>query len=156
MTALIEGAREFDIELSPDGLVLCEMETPDDMRLAASLRRMDRSTPSFVAIIGYTFGRSNNGHDDWISFAAFERKFKDFDGDIYIIEPQPEPLCEMLADRLKSNRVIGVRAYWNVLSHVCLLAVRGEIGKRSINWVCEDILDRYGSHVIFPVGREEE
>ena len=148
---LIDSTREFDIRLTPDGLVMCEMEALTDVRLATSLRIMARSSPTFVAIIGYSFGRAGDRYDDWISLAAFERRFREFAGDIYILDPQPGRLCEMLAERLKSNRVIGIPAYWNVLSHVLLLAARGQIESKSINWVCEDILDRFGSDIFFPL-----
>jgi hypothetical protein len=154
LASLIGEVREFDIRMGSDGLVLCEMESIRDMRLAASLRTIDRYSPAFVAIIGYSFGRTGNSYDDWISLAAFERKFTEFTGDIYILDPQPRPLCEMLAERLKSNRVIGIRSHWNVLSHAFLLSARGQVGNRSINWVCEDILDRLGGDIFFPLPQD--
>jgi hypothetical protein len=132
--------------------VLCEVETISDMRLAGSLLRMHEFVAAYVAIIGYTFGRNDVSHDDWVSLESFEHKFRDFEGDIHIIEPQPAALCEMLRERLKSERVIGVRGYWNVLSHAFLKAARGPDQRRSLNWVCEDILDRLGDRVAFPLG----
>jgi hypothetical protein len=90
-------------------------------------------------------------YDDWISLAAFECAFRDFSGNIYVIGPQPSPLSEMLAERLRSTRVIGIRAYWNVLSHALLQVARDGTQQRSLNWPCEDILDRLGDRVAFPL-----
>jgi hypothetical protein len=97
---LIEGARELDFDLDPDQLVLCEIEAIADMRLARCLLRMQHFSPAYVAIVGYTFGRNGARYDDWISLEAFEHRFGEFDGDIYVIEPRPEATCEMLREGL--------------------------------------------------------
>jgi hypothetical protein len=153
MVDIIKGVRDFDFDLDPDRLNLCEDETISDMRLVTSLLRMWQFSPAYIAIIGYTFGRNGAGHDDWVSLESFEYRFSEFDGDIYVIEPQPAALCEMLRERLKSKRVIGVRGYWNVLSHAFLQTARALDQPRSLNWVCEDILDRLGDRIAFPLGK---
>jgi len=107
-------------------------------------------SPQFIAIIGYTFGRNDNGHDDWISLDRFKRAFRGLEGDVYVIEPRPETLCEMIADGIESNRIFGVRAYWNIVAHVFLEAARGRVDGRSLNYACERILDRQGDRVVFP------
>ena len=148
---LLARVREYDVRLGPDGLVLCVPESSDDSHLQNCLHRMATSAPSFIAIVGYTFGRNGNGHDDWISLDRFKRVFRRFTGNIYIVEPRPEHLREMIADGIESNRVFGVPAYWNILAHLFIEAVHDRIGRRSLNYVCGQILDRHGDRVVFPL-----
>jgi len=151
----VEVLRDFDLPLPPDGLVISVKETLGDKWLAICLDKMATFSPDYVAIIGYTFGRNDIGHDDWISLAWFEVAFRDFPGNIYIIDPNPEPLSAILSERLKSTRVIGIRAYWNVLSSLFIKAARSGDLERSLNWHHEDILDRLGGHIAFPLNRND-
>jgi hypothetical protein len=147
---LLAGARDYDLQLEPDGLVISVPESCDDVDLWRCLDMMVACSPQFIAIVGYTFGRNGDGHDDWISLGRFNSAFRRFAGDIYVIEPRPEPLCEMIADGVESNRVFGIRGYWNIVAHVFLEAARGRVEGRSLNYACERILDRHGDRVVFP------
>ena len=115
---------------------------------------MATCSPLFIAIIGYTFGRDGSGHDDWISLDRLKSAFHCFAGNVYVIEPRPEPLREMIADGIESNRVFGVPAYWNILAHVFVEAAAGRAVGRSLNYACEQILDRHGDRVVFPTVRD--
>jgi hypothetical protein len=148
---LLARVREYDVRLGLDGLVLCVPESCGDSYLENCLLRMAICSPSFIAIIGYTFGRNGNGHDDWISLDKFKRAFRRFAGNIYIVEPRPEHLREMIEDSIESNNVFGVPAYWNILAHSFAEAARNRIGRRSLTYVCGQILDRHGNRVVFPL-----
>jgi len=150
---LLESARDYDLQLGPDELVISVPESCADRNLADCLDVMAQCSPLFIAIVGYTFGRNDNGHDDWISLDRFKSAFHRFAGNIYVIEPRPERLREMIADGLESNRVFGVCAYWNILSHVFMMAAGGRMDRRSLNYLCEQILDRHGDSVVFPIMR---
>jgi hypothetical protein len=126
-------------------------ESCDDVNLWRCLDVMVTCSPKFIVIVGYTFGRNGNGNDDWISLDRFKNAFRHFAGDIYVIEPQPRPLREMIADGVESNRVFDVPAYWNILAHVFTEAASGRVDRRSLNYVCEQILDRHGDRVVFPM-----
>jgi hypothetical protein len=151
---LLASVRDYDLQLGPDGLVMSVPESCDDVNLWRCLDMMAKCSPQFIAIIGYTFGRNDDGHDDWISLDRFKRAFRGFAGDIYVIEPGPEPLRETIADGVESNRVFGVRGYWNIVAHVFLEAARGRVDGRSLNYACERILDQHGDRVVFPITRD--
>jgi hypothetical protein len=152
LVRLLEEVRDYELGLCPDGLVMSVPESYDDVNLRRCLDVMGACSPQFIAIIGYTFGRNGNDHDDWISLDRFKRSFRGFASDIFVIEPRPEPLCEMIADGVESNRVFGIRGYWNIVAHVFLEAARGRVDGRSLNYACERILDRLGDRVVFPLG----
>jgi hypothetical protein len=42
----------------------------------------------------------------------------------------------------------------NILAHVFMDAAYGRLGRRSLSCVCEQILDRHGDRVVFPIMRE--
>lgn len=150
MARLLTSVRDYDLQLGPDGVVMSVPESCDDANLWHCLDAMTTCAPHFVAIIGYTFGRNGDNHDDWISLEIFKARFRNFTGNIYVIEPRPEQLREELADGIKSNRVFGVTGYWNIMAHVFTRAARNQLGERSISYVCKEILDRHGDRVVFP------
>lgn len=108
-------------------------------------------SPQFIAIVGYTFGRSGSGHDDCVSLDVFLEAFRGYAGNVYVLEPRPEQLGEMLADCIESNNVFGVPAYWNILAHAFVRATLGRDCGRSLNYICEEILDRHGNRAVFPL-----
>jgi hypothetical protein len=148
---LLGSARDYDLHLGPDGLVMSVPESCDDRNLSHCLDVMVTCSPLFIAIIGYTFGRNGNGHDDWISLDRFKSAFRHFAGNVYVIEPRPEWLREMIADGVESNRVFAVPAYWNILAHVFMETAGGRADGRSLNYLCEQIVDRHGDSVVFPI-----
>jgi hypothetical protein len=148
---LLASARDYDLQLGPDGLVMSVRECYADPHLADCLRRMVTCSPQFIAIVGYTFGRSGSGHDDRVSLDVFIDAFRGYAGNVYIMEPWPEQLREMLADGIESNNVFGIPCYWNILAHAFVRAARGRICGRSLNYLCEEILDQHGDRVVFPL-----
>lgn len=152
---LLPSVRDYDLQLGSDALVMSVPESCDDVHLWRCLDMMATYSPQFITIIGYTFGRNGKSHDDWISLDSFKRTFRGFAGDIYLIEPRPEPLREMIMDGVKSNRVFGVRGYWNIVAHVFLEAAYSRVDGRSLNYVCDQILDQHGDRVVFPIGATE-
>ena len=101
MVRLLAGVRDYDLHVEPDGFVISVPESPRDQNLGRCLDLMATCSPLFIAIIGYTFGRSGSGHDDWISLDRFKSAFHCFAGNVYVIEPRPEPLREMIADGIE-------------------------------------------------------
>jgi hypothetical protein len=126
-----------------------------DSKLAKNLQMVGKFFPSFVAIIGYSFARSNDGHDDYVSLEYFKQRFRGFPGNIYIIDLAPEYLQETLADSVRSKNVFPIRAHWNVLAHAFMRMVNEPALRKSLNYLHEQILDRYGGNIAFPLGRDE-
>ena len=100
---LLDGVRDYDLQLGYDGLVMSVPESSTDEHLAKSLSQMATCSPQFIAIIGYTFGLDpqRNLHDDWRSLAAFKHAFRHYTGNIYIVDPRPDYLRDMLADGIE-------------------------------------------------------
>ena len=149
VTGLLTTMRDYDLQVGPDGLIMSVRECYTDPHLADCLQRMATCSPQFIAIIGYTFGRSDTGHDDCVSLDVFKDAFRWYSGNIYIMEPWPAQLREMLADGIESNNVFGIPCYWNILAHVFIRAIRGQICRQSLNYLCEQILDRHGDRAVF-------
>ena len=84
VTRLLPNVRDYDLQLGPDGLVMSVPESSDDVNLWRCLDMMAACSPQFIAIIGYTFGRNSNGHDNWISLERFKRAFRSFAGNIFV------------------------------------------------------------------------
>lgn len=147
----LEILRDHDLTLRPDALVISVPESWDDQHLQSCLDALEGCSPDFVAIIGYSFGRDGDSYDDWVSLERFNRAFFDFRGPIFVIEPKPFHLRDTIADSICSNQVFGVARYWNIVAHAFLRLACGRGGERSLNYVCEQILDRYGDRVIFPM-----
>jgi hypothetical protein len=148
---LIKVLRESSIRLDDDDILLCVPESHTDTPLVRRLLRMTQYNPEFVALVGYSFARTETGHDDHVSLDYFQCAYRGFCGPVYVLDPHPEYLCDMLADRLKSRNVIGVRAYWNALSHAFMQQIHFPGRHRSINYRSEQVLDRHGDQVVFPL-----
>jgi len=145
---VIAAFRDANLPVPPDDLLLCIPESHEDQILKRRLRIACKYAPHFVAIIGYSFGKQGSAYDDYVSLCWFESTFRRFARDIYILGPQPEELQYTIADRLKSTRVFAMPSYWNVLAHVFMNQRRKE-SRRSLNYACGEILDKYGSLIAF-------
>jgi hypothetical protein len=151
MGELMMEAREYDLQVTPDDILMCVPETYTDLQLAGRLLAIARFSPRFIAIIGYSFGQRPEGtYDDCVSLDFFREAFRGFLGNVYVISLNPDDLRETLADGIKSKNVLGVPAYWNVLAHAFMKALRDPNGPRSLNYVCEKILDAYENGIVFP------
>ena len=92
-----------------------ERERPDNPYLNAKLARLWTFRPQFIAIIGYTFARQPDGSiNDWVSLREFIRRFRTSRGHVFVIEPIPEPLSELLHKKLLAT-IVPVPVKWNLL-----------------------------------------
>jgi hypothetical protein len=153
LESFINQVREYHLPEVLDGIVMGVPESCADQALALNLLTIGRFNPRFIAIIGYSFAKTANGYDDDVSVAYFEQRYREFQGNIYVIDPQPEHLREMLSERLMSKNIVEVRARWNVLAHAFAITVRRPSARRSINYAYQHLLDAYGSNTAFPLPR---
>jgi hypothetical protein len=148
--------RDVDLPEPTDNLLMGIAESyfsarPAQRRFRRQLARVAAFTPDFVAIIGYSFAQDDTGYDDSVSLNSFLETRRDFAGNIYIIQPAPDGMCAIMADALRSKNVFPIRAYWNVLAHAFMRKLSGRDCRRSLNYICEQTLDRHGHHVAFPL-----
>ena len=148
---LVRLAQEYTIELPHDGLVLCGPEAFADADLHCRLQVMQRFAPAFVAIIGYTFGRTAEGHDDSVSLEVFANRFRDQAIDIFVLDPQPYELAAILSDSLRSHRVHPIAVYWNVLAEALRQTLSGRASSGSLHDLHRRIMDRHGPGARFPI-----
>jgi hypothetical protein len=141
--AFLNTAREYHLSEIEDDLLMGVSERFSDISLISRLLEMETFFPEFIAIIGYSFARRQNGHDDLVSLSYFQKRYRKFQGEVYIIDPYPEYLEDKLAGALSRAHVVGVRARWNVLSYALIKKITDQI-PRSLNYIHEEALDRYG------------
>ncbi|WP_147385633.1 hypothetical protein [Oleomonas cavernae] len=151
---LIESVRDEHLPDLSDDILMGVPETWADQNLALRLLEISRTVPAFIAIIGYSFARNRDAHDDHVSLACFQSRFRGFQGNVYVIDPEPEYLRNLLSDSLKSNNIFPVRAYWNVLSHAIFESSRATGKSKSLNFIHEELLDSHGSGISFPIDRK--
>jgi hypothetical protein len=145
----IRSVRELEMPEIFDGILMGVPESLDSA-LAERLFEIARYSPDFVSIIGYSFAQRGKDYDDRVSLEIFLNAWRHFKGNIYVIGPDPCPLANMLGERLKSKKVFGLRAYWNVLAHAFIVAMREPRSRRSLSYNYQQILDVHGSNAIFP------
>jgi hypothetical protein len=56
----------------------------------------------------------------------------------------------VIADGIESDRVYPIAARWNILAHAIVESLSTRTGGRSLNYICEQLLDKYGDRVVFP------
>jgi hypothetical protein len=152
--------RKVDLPEPPDDILMGVSESyfsshPAQRRFRRQLARVAAFAPDFVAIIGYSFAQDGTPYDDSVSLNSFLETRRDFPGRIYIIQPAPDAMCAIIADTLRSRNVFPIRGYWNVLAHAFIRKLSGRDCRRSLNYVCEQTLDRYGHDLAFPLNRKE-
>jgi hypothetical protein len=129
-----------------DDVLMCIPESDgDEHRIKHAWLEAGKMKPSFIAIIGYSFGRDGRVLDDHFSFEYFRDVFRGFAGNVYVIDPNPDFLHSLVADALKSHRIYAVRALWNVLAH----AIIEDEGRRSLYRACEELRARWGDRQAF-------
>ncbi|MGA9763549.1 MAG: hypothetical protein WA265_21045 [Rhodomicrobium sp.] len=100
-----------------------EPERWNDILLEGKLYALERCSPDFVAIIGYTFARQADGsHNDSLSLFRFCERFSQTRGTIFVIEPFPEPLAVTLHNELKGATIVPVCASWDRLARAYVKA----------------------------------
>jgi hypothetical protein len=120
---LLGRVRDFGIDIGFDDLLLCVPEPAfgeqGHSELFGRLEPMWCFEPDFVAICGYSFASldptSGLQHDDHESLRLFVERFRDYDGAVYVLNPD-RSIAEMIEHRLKSPNVIWIPQKWNVLS----------------------------------------
>ncbi len=112
----------------------------------------DRSIPDldtcrFVAVIGYSFARTNNGFDDAASLYRLCEALRASPRPVVIIDPSPELTVELVREWIKSNRVYSYSLYWNVYARALSRAMMTPGEKRSIDAAYGFELDSVGPFV---------
>lgn len=148
---VLAGVREFGFGWGTDTNILCEPERIGDLMLGRKLVRASSRTAGIVALIGYSFGRQSDGFDDAISLTWVTHHLRGFQGPVYVFDPAPQTLRDMLADAIESDCVVGVPAYWNVFAHAAIERLVNPASSPSLAYRCEQILDRFGERCAFPL-----
>ena len=86
---------------------------------------------------GLQLAKSGDDYDDRVSLDAFLEIRRNFRGSIYVIAPEPDALCAMIADGIKSKTVLAVPAYWNALAHAFMRTLCGRNCRGSIRYIYE-------------------
>ena len=147
--------RDVDLPAPPDDVLMYLPEAyfdraPAQRRFRRLLSKVESFSPDFIAIIGYSFFQSRTGYLDSVSLNSFLEMRRNFRGNIYIIQPEPDALSAMIADALKSNAVIPISAHWNVLAHAIMQSAAGRSHQKSLHYICQQLLDKHGDKVAFP------
>jgi hypothetical protein len=150
----LDEVREYHLPDLSDGILMGVPELWSDQRLSVKLLEIGRFVPTFIAIIGYSFARNGEAHDDHVSLAYLQHRFRGFQGSVYVIDPEPDYLRDMLSECLKSKNIFAVRARWNVLAHAMTKSLHNPCERKSLNYLHEHLLDTYGGGVAFPLARE--
>jgi hypothetical protein len=154
MAEIIAEAREYDLPVPSDDLLMCAPESPWDVQLSRRLLDVGAFRPEVIVVIGYSFGRGEAGFDDAVSLDFLLRSFRNFPGNVYVINPNPYDLQHLLADGLRSRKVVGVPAFWNVLAHAMMVKATGARRWKPLNYTYQRILGDFGSNVSFPRPRD--
>ncbi len=147
---MMPAIRQFNFSLPADDLILCVPEHHKDEGLKKRLQMAGRLSPDFIAIIGYRFAKVGDQYDDYVSLEWFKNRFHNFPGNTYVIDPYPEEMQYEIANGIKSRRVFGVRAYWNILSHAFLMLLKGSCKGEDLYARHEEILSAHGEDITFP------
>lgn len=145
---------EYDLAIAPDRLLMLERESFCDLDLARRLMPMAQFKPEFVAIIGYSFAWTGQRHNDVVSLDCFVDHYRDFQGPVFVVDPQPDRLQEILAERLHHAQVRSVCTRWNLLSHAFLEAMVRRLRGRTLNDYCEELFDAGHGWSAFPLDRD--
>jgi hypothetical protein len=135
--AWVYEARHYSLPVIMEDLLMCVPERLGDPTLHKRLLRTVYAMPEFLAVIGFSFGE-----DDAVSLDFYTRALRHFQGVVYVIDPKPDHVAEMLAECLKSDHVYSIQAYWNVLTRAMTTPREGA---RSLRHQHERLLDRFGS-----------
>ena len=117
---------------------------------------MVQSSPTFIAIVGYSFAWTGKQHNDAVSFDCFVDCFRKFTGPVFVVDPYPERLQETLSERLHATRISAVPARWNLLAHAFLDALAGRIRDKSLSDYCKRLIDLGHEWSAFPLLGERD
>jgi hypothetical protein len=136
--------QEYSLELNGHGLHPIGPERIDDAELQGKLLAMQQSKPAFVLIVGYSFGLFEGRCDDQLALATFVNRFRDVPIDVFVCDPRPRDLAEMLRAELRSNRVHAFPVFWNVLAWVFTQVMAGKIDAAQLDYFHEFTLHDRG------------
>jgi len=136
--------QEYRLEVADHGLHPIGPERLDDMDLQRKLLAMQQCTPAFVLIVGYSFGLFDGRCDDQLALATLANRFRDAPIDVYVCDPRPQDLSEMLRAELRSRRVHSFPVYWNVLARAFIQVLAGKMDVSQLNRFHESTLDAHG------------
>jgi hypothetical protein len=120
-------------------------ESRKDPWLIRKLDALWTFRPVFVAIVGYTFARQSDGHNDEVSLCAFIDRFRRSRGNVFVIDPFPDPLCELLHRQLAWARIVPVPVMWNLLAGAYLECLLGIAPGRSVAERYRELESSFGS-----------
>jgi hypothetical protein len=143
-------AQEHAIEISRQDLVLFASESSTDHGLRKKLRALQHCDPAFAMFIGYSFAKNEAGYDDHVSLETFIGRFRGVPLDVYVLEPRPFDLAEMLRQRLHSNRVYAFPIYWNLLAWAFAEVLSGRLDAACLDYFYQQLLDGHGPNITFP------
>ncbi len=158
MMDFIEGvASEHHLADAPDDILMGEPEVWNSPTLGRKLDIVVQSVPTFIAVIGYTFARNLKASvfEDWVSLLRLSERFRGFQGNVYVIAPDPYEIQAMLSDTWQTRTVFGVRARWNLLAHAFMRALANRQERHSLSQIHEQLLDAFGSGAVFPLLDDE-
>jgi hypothetical protein len=141
-------AQEYGISMPDEGIVLCAPESFTDRELHKRLQTIQRYNPAFVMIVGYSFGKTEAGYDDSVSLEAFVGRFREMPIDVYVLEPDPFDLADMLGERLHSDRVHPFPIYWNLLAAAFSEALSERLSADRLEYFHEQLLDDHGPYLV--------
>lgn len=136
--------QEYRLEVADHGLHPIGPETLHNPSLQHTLLAIQQCTPAFILIVGYSFGLFEGRYDDQLALTTFVNRFRDVPIDVYICDPQPQALAEMLRAELRSNRILTFPVYWNALAWVFTEAMVGNIDLNQLHYFHELVLDARG------------
>jgi hypothetical protein len=142
---------DYGLPIAPDKLLMLEPESYFDPNLASRLMWMVGYKPEFISIVGYSFAWTGQQHNDSVSLDCFVDHYREYPGSVFVVEPQPERLQEVLAERLHQADVIGLPARWNLLAHSFLEALAGRLHGRTLNDYCSELFDAGHGWSAFPL-----
>jgi len=148
---ILSAGIDYGLAIAPDALLMLEPESYADLELSRRLLPMTRFRPAFIAIIGYSFGWTGRRHNDAVSLDCFIDVYREFAGPVFVVEPHPERLQEILAERLHAAPVVAVTARWNLLAHAFLVARAGRLHGRNLNDYCAELYDSGRGETAFPL-----
>jgi hypothetical protein len=142
------------IPMNPLSRVLFDNCLRYSMRRPGKYAGVELFDPAFEALANKRSRRAVTGqdYDDFISLEFFLSRFRRFSGNVYVMSPYPSELADVIAHGIDSDRVYPIPTRWNVLSHAMVEALWGRRVGKSLNYFCEQLLDRYGhDKMAFPL-----
>jgi len=148
---ILSAGIDYGLAIAADDLLMLEPESYADLDLARRLLSMARFRPEFIAIIGYSFGWTGQRHNDAVSLDCLVDHYREFVGPVFVVDPHPERLEEILSERLHAARILALPARWNLLAHAFLEARAGRLHGRTLNDYCSKLYDAGLGETAYPL-----